>query len=144
MSPWTALLESLHSAVIDELVERHPEPKPELSMPVRRSLWSKPSDLLDKTFMCRVEFPAGAGVALLAMEPASAKKLGVKLPELWKSVLKRAGSEFARRGIQPKLDAPFEIAFSEPYPKGLEPEPKRWVWIPIKLQGDACFLGIAA
>ena len=43
MSPWTALLESLHSALIDEVTDRHPEPKPELGLPKRQSQFAFPS-----------------------------------------------------------------------------------------------------
>ena len=43
MSPWTALLQSLHSALIDEVTDRHPEPKPELGFPKKQSQFQFPA-----------------------------------------------------------------------------------------------------
>src|SRR4051812_31960997 len=103
MSPWTALLESLHSALIDEITERHPDPKPELGMPLRQSRFALPSAKVDAIILSEVSFDQSKGIALIATSTACLKTLKITNSDLWKALLKRAGSEFSRRQIQPKL-----------------------------------------
>ena len=144
MSPWTALLESLHSALIDEVTDRHPEPKPELGLPKRQSQFAFPSPEIPTTLWVEVNFGTSKGSAMLAFQPGFIKALKLKTSQqLWEAMLKRAGSEFARRQIQPIFAGVSELASSAPIPKELAALP-RVVWIPIKLPGGECFFGIAA
>ena len=66
MSPWTALLESLHSSLIDELTDRHPEPKPELGMPIRMNAFVAPSAELQTALVSLVVIQSQLGLAVLA------------------------------------------------------------------------------
>lgn len=142
MNPWTALLESLHSALIDELCERHPEPKPELGLPKRLPRLDSPDPAITSLFVCDASFPIGApGVAVLAIAPGCRKALKLEPPALWAAMLKRAGSEFMRRGIRPKLGAGFELAAPFALPEG-SAVPGRVVWIPFRLPAGPCFLGV--
>src|SRR4051794_38124098 len=112
MSPWTALLESLHSAMIDELTERHPEPKPELGMPMRRAQFDTPAPSCDQILLSRTAFEdvalGGTGVALIAMSPEARKLLKLDEKKLWEALLRRAGGEFMHRKIKPRLE-PAEV-----------------------------------
>jgi len=148
MSPWTALLESLHSALIDEVTDRHPDPKPELGLPKRQSQFAFPASDVPTTLWLEVTFTTAAGAskgaAMLAFQPGFLKDLKLKTSQqLWEAMLKRAGSEFARRQIQPVFGGLSELASSSPVPKELGALP-RIVWIPIKLPGGDCYFGIAA
>jgi hypothetical protein len=144
MSPWTALLESLHSALIDEVTDRHPEPKPELGLPKRQSQFAFPSPEIPTTLWVDVSFGPSKGAAMLAFQPGFIKALKFKTSQqLWEALLKRAGSEFARRQIQPIFGGVMELHSTGTVPKDLTELP-RVVWIPIKLPGGECFFGIAA
>lgn len=138
MSPWTALFESLHSALIDELCERHPKPKPELGLPVHHSQWNRPDSLRALIWSCEVTLD-GKGYAMIAAEPEFLKKLKLTGPELWQAILRRAGGELSRRGIKPVLD-PLDELKGQTKPSN---EIKRLVWIPIRLPAGSCFLGLA-
>jgi hypothetical protein len=151
MSPWTALLESLHSSLIDELTERHPEPKPELGMPQRHRQLAMPAPGALRVAICEVSFvlaqptPAGnetRGFALVALDEPCAGKLKLDALKLWDALIKRAGREFMFRGIQPRLGNPGLLA--EPsIPPGYA-EPSRVIWIPFKLGPGTCYLGVGA
>ncbi len=143
MSPWTALLESLHSALIDELVERHPEPKPELGMPVRKTQFSLPDPSATSWVLCEVVMGTSAGIAVIAMNADCAKTLSATPKDLWDAVLKRAGSEFSRREIKPRVSQLVEPKNTTPLPKGY-PEPTRMIWIPIRFPSGSCYLGVGA
>src|ERR1700722_15082723 len=69
MNPWTGLFQSVHSALIDELTERHPEPKPELGMPVREASYRIPDPALSSILVCGVDLSEQRGVLLLASDP---------------------------------------------------------------------------
>jgi hypothetical protein len=151
MSPWTALLESLHSALIDELTERHPEPKPELGMPQRHKTLALPAPGKLSSVICEVTFVlaqpvAGSketrGFALLAVDDACSAKLKLDARKLWDALIKRAGREFMFRGIQPRLGDVKELEGAA-FPSGFA-EPTRVIWIPFKLGGAACYLGVGA
>lgn len=152
MSPWTALLESLHSALIDELTERHPEPKPELGMPQRHKQLAMPAPTALQVVICEVRFvlekpdaqgnPELRGFALLAADADCARKLKLDAEKLWEAILKRAGGEFMFRNIKPRLGS--ARALSEPeLPSGFA-EPTRVIWIPFKLNPGTCYLGVGA
>lgn len=145
MSPWTALLESLHSAMIDELTERHPEPKPELGMPVRRSAFEAIGDACDQVLVSRAAFEdvalGGTGLAMLALSPEARTVLKLDEQKLWNALLKRAGGEFLHRKIKPKLEPAQVIAASAALPPGLA-QPQRVIWIPFKLGSAQLRLGV--
>ena len=142
MSPWTALLESLHSALIDELTERHPEPKPELGLPSRHSSFTLPKESPPEILFCEVDQePGGKGTVLLALDLGCSKTLKLSAEELWKAILKRAGSEFMRRQIKPKLGRVTLAAAGPALPAGYN-EPQRLVWIPFRLPAGRIYLGM--
>jgi hypothetical protein len=145
LSPWTALLESLHSAMIDELTERHPEPKPELGMPVRRATFEAIGDACDQVLVARAAFEevplGGTGLAMLALSPEARTLLNLDEKSLWNALLKRAGGEFLHRKIKPKLEAAQVIAVSAVLPSGVS-QPQRVIWIPFKLGSAQLRLGV--
>lgn len=143
MSPWTALLESLHSALIDELTERHPEPKPTLGMPTRSKTLSAPEGVAQVLF-CEATFdPAQRGSALLAFDPPFMSAINLPAEDFWQAILKRAGTEFMRRSIRPTLSPPVVMKPPITLPKGF-PEPTRVIWIPFEIPAGRCYLGLAA
>ena len=147
MSPWTALLESLHSALIDELTERHPEPKPELGMPQRHRALAMPAADLPGALICEVSFALEAGgetrgFALFAADPDCARKLKLDSRKLWDALIKRAGREFMFRNIKPRLGDIKEIQSAE-LPPGFA-TPSRVIWIPFRLNPGVCYLGVGA
>jgi hypothetical protein len=145
MSPWTAFLESLHSALIDELAERQEEPKPELGMPVRQRQFAFPSAELSAALVCEVTFssPAGdsVGFALIGADPTCAKKLKLDAQGIWDAIVKRAGSEFMRREIRPRFGSSTELRAPGALPPGFA-VPGRVIWVPFKLNPGICYLGV--
>jgi hypothetical protein len=141
MNPWTALLESLHSALIDELVERHPEPKPELGMPIRKTQFSLPDPSATSWILCELVCDGQRGIAVIAMNADCSKTLDIGPGALWDAVMKRAGAEFSRREIRPRVSQQEEPKNTTPLPKGY-PEPGRMIWIPIRLPAGSCYLGL--
>jgi len=145
VNPWTALLQSLHSALIDELTDRHPEPKPELGMPSRQGRWSSPDPALSEILLCEVLLDSASGIAFLAAEPGFTQSLKLSLPELWDLIFQRAGSEFMRRGIKPKVGRRDQTQNGTKLPAKLPegyPQPGRIVWIPFKIPGGTAYLGM--
>ncbi|MCM2323311.1 MAG: hypothetical protein NDJ90_08615 [Oligoflexia bacterium] len=149
MNVWTALLESLHSSLIDELIERHPEPKPTLGMPLRQKQPQAP--VAGKLLLCEVLFgdeKSGLqrGTAMLAFEPPFMKALAVGPVDFWSAILKRAGSEFQRRNIRPRISNPVEVEARTneaiQLPQGFAP-PTRVIWIPFQVPKGSCYLGMA-
>jgi len=147
MSPWTALLESLHSALVDELTERHPEPKPELGMPSRHRELVLPAAGMAGALICEVGFtqeggPDLRGFALFAADLECSAKLGADSRQLWQALIKRAGGEFAFRKIKPRLSDVKDLKTAA-LPTGF-PTPTRVIWIPFKLNPGVCYLGVGA
>lgn len=145
MNPWTALLESLHSSLIDELTERHPEPKPTLGLPVRQSRLELPKSSVS-ALVCEFCFGEARGFALLAFDEAFMKTIGLAPEDFWKLLTRRAGSEFMRRGIQPVSGGTRVLKdLGSELPQGLKGfvEPTRAVWIPFQIPSGSCFLGLA-
>jgi hypothetical protein len=140
MSPWTALLQSLHSALIDEVTDRHPEPKPELGLPKKFTSFQFPSAKVSKLFWVKASFPGSSGAVLIAYQAEFFKTLGLDAADFWKTLSKRAGSEFTRRQITPSFEVQTE---TNQAPAELNAFP-RIVWIPISLPTGECWLGIAA
>ena len=135
----------MHSSLIDELTERHPLPKPELGIPMRHSHWQVPALASGTVVVCEVELSGAKGgskgLAFLTLEDSCAKKLKIDAKGLWDSLLRRAGGEFMHRGIKPLLDAPVELKPGDPLPAHFH-QPTRVVWIPMKIDGSSCFLGM--
>ena len=124
-SPWNALLESLHSALIDELNERFPDEKPSLGLPARKNGFELPANRA-KLMLVSVDM-AGGGKPGLAFLTSS--EHGCDLEGIWSGVLRRCTTEFARRGIAPKLSTADEDAAKR---RGVT----RCIWIPLELHGQ--------
>jgi hypothetical protein len=137
----------LHSALIDELTERHPEPKPELGMPQRQRELALPVPGLTGALICETSFALEAGgetrgFALFAADAEAASKLGLDSRALWEALIKRAGREFMFRGIKPRL-GDVRVLEGPGLPAGYA-APGRVVWIPFKLNPGVCWLGVGA
>jgi len=141
MNPWTAIFQSVHSALIDELTERHPEPKPELGMPVREADYRVPDPALTSVLVTEVGIGEARGILFLASEPGFARALKLPAPELWAAIMKRAGAEFMRRGVRPVLSEPVTLLATSPLPVHL-PQVGRVVWIPFRIPAGRCHLGL--
>jgi len=142
MNPWTALLESFHSSLIDELVARLPKEKPELGMPFRHSEWRLPPQTDARFLITEVTIDGSRGLALLGLEPALEPHL-CSIEELWRAMLQRAGGEFSRRGVQPIFHRPVPLGHGNTELPAGSPIPARVVWIPFRLLTHALFLGLA-
>lgn len=140
MRTWNSLLETLHSAWIDELVERHPDPKPELGLPSRRKDQELPESGLTLTLEARIELEGRSGAALLAMDSAGKAALGVELAALWSALLERSRPELERRGIAPRFGAP--AAPAKGPAKGAGAAAGQTIWYPARLGSGRCFLGV--
>lgn len=141
MSPWTALLESLHSALVDELIERHPEPKPTLGLPLRQREFGAPAESLKSLLVTQVAIGDNQGLACLALDSACLTELGIQPSTLWEALVKRAAVEFARRQLRPRFDKSAELGPGVKLPPG-HLQPQRVIWIPFTLKDGRCFLGI--
>lgn len=141
MSPWTAFLESLHSAFIDELTDRHPEPKPELGLPLRQNRFGIPSPEIEQLLIVEVAFDNSHGIALLACQSGFAKGLGEPQRKLWEAMVNRAGSEFSRRGIRPKFFPVQEFRSADTFPPSTL-NCSRVIWMPIRIPAGQCFFGV--
>jgi hypothetical protein len=169
VSPWTAFLESLHSAWVDELNERLPGIKPELGMPIRQKVPAFPSAEVASTVICEVGFvreEASAavvtggsgesrGFAMLALDVDARKKLGLEPRAAWDALMRRAGGEFGFRKISPRIGTPQEAktgaasggasggASILALPAGFV-TPGRVIWIPFRLHPGVSYLGVGA
>jgi hypothetical protein len=146
MTEWTNILESLHSALIDEITTRFPEPKPTLGMPMRRQEFLlEDLGLGSRASFAGLNFVVGEseGIVMIIADPAanpSAAHPSVSAGELWKGVYLRAGAEFSRRGIRP-IFTPMQLTAEGKLPRG-GPQPKRFIWIPLFAGSGRCFLGL--
>jgi hypothetical protein len=140
MSPWTALLQSLHSALIDEVTDRHPEPKPELGLPKKQNAFQFPSANASRLFWVKAGFPGSNGAVLIAYQNEFFGALGLNAAKFWELLVARAQAEFTRRQITPTFDVQSETTKT---PEDLAAFP-RIVWIPISLPAGECWFGIAA
>jgi hypothetical protein len=81
-------------------------------------------------------------VIILAHEVGATEDLGLSVRDLWEKMLQRAGAEFSRRGIQPRVGK-FDLAqgfLSEAYPHAIT----RLIWVGAKLKNGVCYYGMAA
>ena len=125
--------------MIDELVERHPEPKPSLGMPTRLTSFALPNMRFQSALACEVQLDNTRGLALVAMDEGCQKVLELDPEKMWSALLKRAGSEFMRRSIKPLIIASQRV--TSELPKSL-PQPGRVIWVPFDLPSGSCFLGM--
>jgi hypothetical protein len=142
MTPWTALLESLHSALIDELLVLHPKTKPVLGLPTRQKGFACPPGVT-QVLRIPVEFRHQAHERSFGHVFLARRSEQVALEDLWNAMKNRAGAEFSRRQIQPLFSQP-SLYRSE---LGWEPKvplPGRTVWIPIDSYFGQIYFGIGA
>lgn len=138
---WNGLLQSLHSAVIDELVDAHPEPKPELGLPFRaaRLEYPRPTVTLP-VWVIPTHLDAQSGYILLAEEPGFKLALKKELPDFWEAVVRRATPEWGRRCIQPAF-RPGQLCDSKALQGFLQV--KVVIWTPFGLGPSQMYLGAA-
>ncbi len=137
---WNSLVQAFHSALIDELTERQPEPKPTLGLPRRGPGFSEPAGADRVLLAATAEMDAMEGRALvaLAFEPSALQTVSASAPEVWSSWLGRVtGHEFRLRSIAARVSAPSEIAHGKSPPL----VPGSLVWIPIGVGEGSCYLG---
>lgn len=139
MSVWNQLLESMHSALIDELVQLHPEPKPELGMPSRHRGYGLFSGSPYAT--CTVSLEKKQGAIFLLLDSKASNDLKMSASELLTKVLKRAQTEFSRRGIVPEIGLPRVVDPANN--ANQEQSPSVLISIPFRLRSGFCHLGIA-
>jgi hypothetical protein len=126
----------MHSALIDELIERFPRSKPVLGMPKQKLEWFTPSEGLS-LFSIGIEGdPSGSVFIATSQEFQSRCKLGPD--ELWEGVEKRAGSELMRRKVQPRFSGKGKTESTDQTLTGLA----KMIWIPFEVEGASLFLGI--
>ena len=147
MNPFTAMLQACHSALIDELCDRYPEPKPELGLPVRLGQWKSPDAAIERAYAALFEFGSevgSEGIIALCTDDSLLPALGLTLEALTQAWIRRCGTEFHRRSIAPAL-RPFEWTpfVASQATVGIQ-EVTRIVWMPIRLKGGALHLGIGA
>lgn len=128
MSAWNGVLQALHSALIDELNESFPEEKPELGLPARIAGWGL-SAQAQTALVAKVSVDGQAGVA--ALGSLSSQK-ETELKELFARVVKRADSDFQRRGISPVFDSQPAYGADGRLPAGFS-SPSMVIWLPISL-----------
>ena len=140
MNPWNALLESFHSALIDELNERLPDLKPELSLPRRTPGFSLSELRISEAWGVPVEMSSAQptrGKFFLGMSQKAGARLKLSVDALAASVLKRAQkNEFSRRGISPQFES--GVLQKEAAPK----EVSLIIWMPMAIEGEPIHLGI--
>lgn len=138
---WNVLLECLHSACIDELVERHPEPKPVLGLPIQQNGMSAPEGT-GRFLMIPAQLTHSgkrAGILCLAITPDVPLEVGKDLPDLWSRIVERAARDFARRQVRADFEAP---KLSDALQTGTL-KPRHALWYPFGLKSGKLYFGIA-
>jgi hypothetical protein len=144
MTPWTHLLESLHSTLIDELIERYPDFKPELGMPRRANEWALPTHLpVQEMILINVQFDhhLELGFSGLAAKWDSDFEPDFDLKSLWQKLRLRAQKEFQRRALAPLWGPEVSLTAYHQLPEPLS-APKRLIWIPVKVPTLQLWLAI--
>ncbi len=147
MTSWTLLLEALHSAFVSALKEQGSNPLLELGMPQRLPGFKFPEPLaLPAQFLItEVEIPATPATGPAARAKAASGFTGLlfqadspDVEEIWKSLHRHTGVEFAHKKIRPILTKPTVTQWSD---RGLRPDeifkkritmPTRTLWIPVR------------
>ena len=140
MTSWTALLEALHSSLVDELNGRFPEEKPELGMPLRQAIFAIPHSSVTELCFCETFLGEVRGLAFLAGDTTAQSSLEA----VWVGMIKHAGAELSRRNVKPRMNPMRKMAVtagSVAWPTGL-PQPGRVIWIPFRLRNGSYTLGL--
>jgi hypothetical protein len=141
VNPWNLLLESLHSALIEELTARSPEPRPALGLPRSEATLMWPDPDVPELQTIEVTLGGQSGKVLLGVEPAAYTKLNCNAECLWNGILAKAeNSEFPRRNLSPAFELPRRITARAIFEL---PKPTRVIWIPVSLLPGRIYLGIA-
>ena len=147
MNSWTLLLEALHSAFISALKEQGANPVLELGMPQRLPgfKFPEPLSLPAQFLITEVEIPTSLETGPAARATASSGFTGLlfqadhpSIDEIWKSLHRHTGLEFAHKKIRPILSRPSTMEWKD---RALRPEeiftkritmPTRTLWIPVR------------
>ena len=143
MNPWPRVLESFHSAFIDEVNTQLPDHQPELGLPSRmRGLTLPPSFRNSETFSAifevnletRPSARTSSYVFLVLRQPKGSSQRAA-LQSLVNGVEVRLPSELKLRALAASARSPkFEESFpGSARPKQGEPEFSFTVWMPIKI-----------
>lgn len=136
MTLWTAVLESMHSALIDELNESFPKSKPVLGMPKQKLGWFVPAEGL---FLYSVGIEGNpAGRIFIATGQEFEKRFKFGPEKLWAGVERRAGAELMRRQVQPRFAGKGKTELTDQTLLALT----KTIWIPFEVEGCPVFLGI--
>ena len=127
MNVWNALLQSLHSALIDEINVQFKKDKLELGLPKRHEGWFSPEHL-EALHFSRVHFKSGeTGVVCLSIPPSIDK-------DFWTKTLSRAEVEFKRRSVEPLLG---DLTPSLP-----AQTTRMVLWMPVKLVSRSLYFDL--
>lgn len=110
-------------------------------MPLRQAQRAKPDASVSAMLGCAIIVGQFASTTCIAVDEGFVRNTGLTPQQIWDAILKRAGAEFSRRGLKPRLGTFFEMRDGSPLPNGMS-EPTRMIWIPFKLKGGVCFLGM--
>jgi hypothetical protein len=140
VSPWNLLLESLHSSMVDELIERAPARKPELGLPRRENglLW--PNPVFAELQVWKIDLGGESGWVFLGMDETARKRASCEPEKLWEGLLSRARKlEFPRRKLAPVFHSAQVLRGNHPID---HPKPARVIWIPFSLLPGQVCLGV--
>ena len=150
MSPWTALLESLHSSLLAEFRERDADEIIEVGLPSRHATWTLPNSLISPPlrliaigqefdFQLRETDPMSAvGVTGVVVGGSDFDQEEVR--RVWTQTLNRSASEFSRKGIKPRFLPPNIFDPTQPSPI----QPSRLIWLPFAWRNQKVALFLAA
>jgi len=152
MNPWTALLESLHSATLTVLRTRSPDATIEVGLPSRHTQWElckAIAEAVSPTFAIgqHVEFlsndpnlPSHGFTGILLMSEGSPAIGQYEPNDLWIEIQTTAAEIYTRKGIRPHFTPVQEFqAKANPPPF----DASRLVWIPIRTEGKSVSLFLA-
>jgi hypothetical protein len=147
MSRWATVIEACHSSLLDELIDRQWNYRPELGLPIRASSLDWPSPTVLEALLVPV-FGEPPGFLALALDPPAIPGMGIAgVGDLWESVSRRLPKELEVRKIRLRFGVPCQVSregVGGPLrlPNGA-PAPTRVIWIPIGVEGGGCYLGFA-
>lgn len=140
MNPWKELLESLHSAFMDELRDRLGADRTlELGMPTPFAGWGLADPALTEGRIAPVSLDGREGWAFLAAAPDAVHWARGDVAAYWQGVLVRARGEFIRRGIAPAFGAERPWSAAGGFPGAA---PARLIWMPVRVQGRAIAVAV--
>lgn len=130
MQSWSKLLESFHSALIDELNSAYPNLLPELGLPTK----IKTPSWLEHSGHVTVSFTDSQGWVALDADRDCQKLLKQSINSLLENAILRAKNEFKTKGIAPTLGPVLANA-----PEGAS----QIICLPMRLNGHPLRLHIA-